>query len=465
MLFRIGVNSGDIMEKQDGTVFGDGVNLAARFEGLADPGGILISHVVREAIADTLDAPFVDNGERKFKNVARPIRVWSWPHRLSANRQDRKPLVFVAGFAGRSEAERRLAGDLDDELKAQLSRLTGLEIAVERHSAHYVVEGTVRQAARRCRVFARLIDIEGDKQIWSERYDEDTDDPFDILDHCVHRMAMSVRRRIATDDAQRLADRNLDELSLEELLSAAGVSFFTPTKAGWKGGGEIAERVLELDRDNFMALAMAAAGLGLAEFLYGFRRPEGAVIERAFRRIEDGARLTNRSDMLFAAHALLHLYARRRHDQATTATARSLALNPDFNMGLWALGATKVFSGDFEAGVEAATRAANIDIRDPYVHHYSRIAGYGHFGLARYRDAADWFGKADQLAPGLAPNLIALVASRWLADDRDGARDALARLLAEEPAFRISDIEPLPFRDPALWEPYPQALRDAGAPA
>ena len=199
--------------------------------------------------------------------------------------------------------------------------------------------------------------------------------------------------------------------------------------------------------------------------VWSVRFGEGAVIERAFRRIEDGARLTNRSDMLFAAHSLLHLYARRRHDQATAAAARSLALNPDFNMGLWGLGAAKVFSGDFEAGVEAATRAANIDIRDPYVHHYSRVAGYGHFGLARYRDAADWFGKADQLAPGLAPNLIALVASRWLAEDHDGARDALARLLVEEPAFRIGEIAPLPFRDPSLWEPYPQALRHAGAPA
>ena len=134
-------------------------------------------------------------------------------------------------------------------------------------------------------------------------------------------------------------------------------------------------------------------------------------------------------------------------------------------MGLWGLGAAKVFSGDFAPGGEAATRPVNIDIPDPYVHHYSRVAGYGYLGLARYRDAADWFGNADQLAPGLAPNLIALVASRWLAEDHDGARDALARLLVEEPDFRISELSPLPFRDPTSWEPYPEALRHAGAAA
>ena len=464
MRFRIGVHLGDVIEKSDGTVYGDGVNIAARLEGMADPGGVLISQSVRDSVVDRLDFVFFDNGERKFKNIARPIRVWSWPRQLSASRAESKPRVFVADFEGRDEEEARFAADLGDELRAHLARLTGLEIAGDRREAHYVVEGRVRLAASHSRVFARLTVVDGARQIWSDRYDGDTDDPFDMLDRCAPRMAMSVRRRIAADDAERLANRNLDELSLEELIALSGVSFFTPTKAGWLRGGEIAEQALQLAPRNFMALAMAAAGLGLAEFLYGFRKPEDAVTSLAFRRVEDALRLTNRSDMLHVTHACLLLYARRRPQDSASAARHALELNPDYNMGLWCLGAAQVFAGDYGAGAETATRAVNIDIRDPYVHLYSRIVAYSHLGAARYGEAADWFQKADQLAPSLPPNLTGLAVSRWLDGDEDGARDAVARLIEEEPEFRLAETEPLPYRDDGMWARFIETLRRSGAP-
>ncbi len=460
---RIGINFDSVIVEGD-DIHGDGVNVAARLEGMADPGGVLISHSAWDSVGDRLDEAFFDNGERKFKNITRMIRVWSWPRQLSAMRSDVKPRIFVAEFEGRGEEEARLAADLGDELQAHLARLTGLEVAADRSEAHYVVEGRMRLAASRSRVFARLIAVDGARQIWSDRYDEDTDNPFEILDRCAPHMAMSVRRRVAADDAERLANRNLDELSLEELLALAGVSFFTPTKAGWRGGGEIAEQALELAPRNFMALAMAAAGLGLAEFLYGFRKPEDAVTGLAFRRVQDAIRLTNRSDMLHAVHAGLLLYARRRHRDAAAAAGRALELNPDYNMGHWMLGAAQVFTGDFDAGSESATRAVNIDIRDPYVHLYSRIAAYGHLGAGRYDEAIDWFQKADLLAPGLPPNLAGLAVSHRLDGDEEGARDAVAHLMEEEPEFRLAEAEPLPYRDEGMWARFVETLRRAGAP-
>ena len=282
-VFRIGVNMGDIIF-EDGDIFGDGVNVSARLEGMADPGGVLISQSVRDIVAPLINVPFFDNGERKFKNISRPIRVWSWPRQLAALRSEGKPRVFVTGFEGRSDKEQQVAADLSEELRAHLARLTGLEITSKRENAHYVVEGGLRAAGRRYRVFARLTAVDGDRQIWSDRYDEGTDDPFELLDRCAPRMAMSVRRRVAADDAARLASRPRDELSLEDLLALAGVSFFTPTKAGWRGGGEIAEYALELQPKNFM-VAMAASGLGTAELLYGWRKPDDAVVDLAFRRI------------------------------------------------------------------------------------------------------------------------------------------------------------------------------------
>ncbi len=460
---RIGINVGDVIVEGD-DIYGDGVNVAARLEGMAEPGGLLVSHTVYESIAGKLNIVLADNGKREFKNIAKPVRVWSWPRRLPANRQDRKPFVVVTEFEGRSEDEKLLAEDLRDDLAAALSRLTGLEVTVDQRKADYLIHGGVRLAGRRCRLSAQLIGVDDEKQLWAERYDEDTDDPFEILDHCVPRMAMSVRRRIASDDAARLSDKNLGEMTLEQLLSASGVSFFTPTKEGWLTGGMIAELALERDPTNFMALAMAAAGGGLAEILFGFREPDDKAVNIAFERIKEGRRQTNKSDMLLTVYSSLLLYGLKRHEEAAAAAERSLQLNPDFNLGLWSLGAAKVFAGAFEIGIDAATRAVNVDIRDPYVHLYSRIAGYGHFSTMQFRDAADWFWKADQLAPGLPHNLVGLAASQWLNGDHKGAHGAVARLLDEEPEFRVGDMMTLPFRDTAVWDRFLDGLHSSGAP-
>jgi adenylate cyclase len=463
IVFRIGINLGDVLV-EDGDLLGDGVNVAARLEGMAEPGGILISQSVWDAGVDRPGRSFFDNGERKFKNITRAIRVWSWPRPLSALRAEGKPRVFVSDFEGHGKEGARVATDLGDELRAHFGRLTGLEVASEQRDAHYLVEGGVRLGKDRSRIFGRLVAVDGSRQIWSDRYDEDTSDPFDILDRCVPQIAMGVRRRVAADDAERLANRQLDELSLEELLALAGVSFFTPTKGGWRGGGEIAEHALELDPKNFMALAMAAAGLGVFEYLYGFRRPDESATRLAFSRIEEALRVNSRSDMLHITNSLLLLYTRRRHRDAAAAARRGLELNPEYNMGHWMLGAAQVFAGDSNAGAETAVQAVNIDRRDPYVHLYSRVVAYGHLGAGRPDEAVDWFTKADQLAPGLVPNLMGLAVSCWRDGDREGAGNAVARLLEEEPELCLAALEPLPYKDDAVWTQFIDALRQAGVP-
>jgi adenylate cyclase len=245
IVLRIGINQGDVI-LEDGDLYGDGVNVAARLEGMAEPGGVLISQSVQEGAAASVQQTFFDNGERKFKNIARPIRVWSWPKRLSSLRAEGKPRVFLAPFVGRSDVEQHAADAFGHELQSCLARLTGLELSANRAKAHYVLEGAIHIGEGRHRIFARLLSVEEEKQIWSERYDERCDNLLDLLDRCAPKVAMSVRRRVAADDAARLANRPLDELSVEELLALAGVSFFTPTKDGWRGGGIISEQILEL---------------------------------------------------------------------------------------------------------------------------------------------------------------------------------------------------------------------------
>jgi len=463
IVLRIGINLGDVIV-EDGDIYGDGVNVAARLEGMAEPGGVLISQSVQENAPPSVQVTFFDNGDRKFKNIARPIRVWSWPKRLSSLRAAGKPRLFLAQFEGHDGIERRFANDFCHELKSCLSRLTGLELTANHAKAHYVLEGAVHVGEGRHRIFARLLSIEQEKQIWSERYDERCESLFDVLDRCAPKVAMSVRRRVAADDADRLSGRPLDELSVEELLALAGVSFFTPTKEGWRGGGVISEQILELQPKNFMALMMAGSGLGTAEFLYGFGRPEDTVLNLAIRRVEEAVRVSNKSDVIHTAHSLLLLFGRRRHADAKAAALRSLELNPDFNMAMWALGAALVFSGEPDAGAQSAMRAVGIETRDPYVHLYCRFAGYGHLDAGRLDEARAWFQRADQLASGVGPNLAALAVACWRAGDHQSAKNAVDALLEHEPDFSVSRCCALPYRAPEPWLKFAETLRLAGAP-
>ncbi|HET7490960.1 MAG TPA: hypothetical protein VFK01_03700, partial [Bradyrhizobium sp.] len=127
-------------------------------------------------------------------------------------------------------------------------------------------------------------------------------------------------------------------------------------------------------------------------------------------------------------------------------------------------GATQVFSGEPDVGAESAMRAVGIETRDPYVHLYSRFAGYGHLDAGRLDDARGWFQRADQLAPGVGPNLAALAVTCWRAGDHQSAKDAIGILLEHEPDFSVSRCSPLPYRTPEPWLKFAETLRSAGAP-
>jgi class 3 adenylate cyclase/tetratricopeptide (TPR) repeat protein len=461
--FRIGINFDNVITDGD-DIYGDAVNIAARLEGMADPDGILISQMAHDAVIGNLSDEFFDNGARKFKNIDKPIRVWSWPKKLPSLRAQGKPSIFVDQILADRISDEKVGHAIQSELFAHLSRLTGSELVTEREKAHYLVRGSVRTGSGKSRVYAQLLDAESNQQLWSDRFDNSTDDEFDIVDACVPGIAMTLRRMVAANEATRLQGQAVDELGLEELLSLASVQFYRPTKEGWLSGGIFAEQALEIEPENFMALSMAAAGKGAADFLYTVRAPKAVDVNLAFERIKMALRINNRSDMLHTTHAALLLFGARDHLAADSAANQALAINPDYNMGLWISGAIRVFSGQPEEGAELAARAVNLNEQDPYVHHYSRIAGLGFLSAGMFGDALTWFQKADSLAPGLAPNLMGIVATCTALERPESAVSALSALLTEDPDFRLSTCLPLPYTDTANWEKYVELLRAAGAP-
>jgi TolB-like protein/class 3 adenylate cyclase len=243
--FRVGINLGDvIVEEYD--IFGDGVNVAARLEGLAEPGGVCVSRVVRDQIRDRLDYTFEDLGERQVKNIARPVRTYALRLEAAAEAStSRAPLdnlisrsptaprlsIVVLPFANLSNdrEQQYFADGIAEDLTTDLSRLTGMQVishntaityrnrSVETRrigrelGVRYVLEGSVRRSGSRVRVNAQLIDAESDAHLWGERFDTDTADLFALQDEVTSRIANTLDIELVAREAAR-ATHNPDAL-------------------------------------------------------------------------------------------------------------------------------------------------------------------------------------------------------------------------------------------------------------
>jgi TolB-like protein/class 3 adenylate cyclase len=235
--FRIGINLGDvIVEPHD--IFGDGVNIAARLEGLAEPGGICISRMVRDNVRDKLDYAFEDMGEQSVKNMARPVRVYAWRPEGTADvlttgassaTSSQPPAtaprlsIVVLPFANLSNdpEQQYFADGITEDLTTDLSRLAGM-LVISRNTAftylgkridtkqigrelnvRYVLQGSVRRSGNRVRVNAQLIDADTDAHLWAERFDGDTSDLFALQDEITSRIAITLNVELIAAEAAR----------------------------------------------------------------------------------------------------------------------------------------------------------------------------------------------------------------------------------------------------------------------
>ncbi len=235
--FRIGVNLGDvIVEKHD--IFGDGVNVATRLEGLAAPGGICVSRMVRDQIRDKLPYPFEDMGEHNVKNIARPVRVYSLradglagalPANVPSGASHPLPIamprlsIVVLPFANMSgdPEQQYFADGITEDLTTELSRIAGM-LVISRNTAftyrnkavntkqigrelgvRYVLEGSVRRSTNQARINAQLIDADTDAHLWAEHFDGDTSDLFALHDEITRRIAFALNVELARAEAAR----------------------------------------------------------------------------------------------------------------------------------------------------------------------------------------------------------------------------------------------------------------------
>jgi TolB-like protein len=496
--FRIGVNLGDvIVEEHD--IFGDGVNIAARLEALAEPGGICISRVVRDQIRDKLPYPFEDMGERSVKNLARPVRVYALrpepvaaePSRSSASavsqfsRRPRLSIVVLpfANLSGDPEQE-YFADGITDDLTTDLSRIAGL-LVISRNSAftyknkqidtrqigreldvRYVLEGSVRRFDKHIRVNAQLIQAETNTHLWAERFDGDAGDLFTLQNEITSRIAVALNVELVFAEAARpTQDPNARHYFLRGIA------------AGWPPSRErYAEQIKLFER----ALALAPGSVGTQSAL------AVALASRTLDHMADtpaadlarAKELAERASVASPRNALAHyvrgtvLRAESRWQEAIPEYEAAIAFNRNFVNASHGLAYCKLMVGCIDEARELEEQVIRLSPRDPSIGNFYLRLGAIHLLQSRIDEATRWFEKARSASPGLPYVHAHLAAAYALKEETARATASLAEARRLSGDNRYSSITVLKatvdFGVPkvrALFDAtYFAGLRKAGVP-
>ncbi len=491
MRFRIGVHLGDVMEKADGTVYGDGVNIAARLQGLAEPGGITVSDSVRTAVRTKVAADFEDQGEQQVKNIVEPVRAFrvrvdgaAAPKRATAEAQFRAtagmPSIAVLPFQNMSgEADQEYFSDgITEDLITDLSNLSGVLVIARNSTFTYkgrsvdvrqvgrefnvshVLEGSVRRAKGRVRITAQLVESASGHHVWAERYDRNLEDVFAIQDEITQKIVTALDVRLLHGE-QAAGWRK--SLRRPEALDAyyRGLDLFNRvTREANAEAAHCFEQVIGLEPDSPLG-HLGMAWIHLSAFRYGWSDSPPESLKRAAALAGRALELDERcSD----AHALLGYYhlVKGVHDQAIAAGERAVALSPNHADNTANLACSYAVSDRPAEAIPLLQRA--IRLSPIYPTWYLNILGFANFRAGQHDDAEAALKLALQREPANARCRMLLA---WVHHSRgriDEARREAQEILRQDPTFRLKDVEPqlAIVKDRTLVARYFDVLRELG---
>lgn len=490
--FRIGINLGDVIVDQN-DIFGDGVNVAARLEALAEPGGICVSGAVRDQVGDRLDGvQFDDLGEQSVKNIARPIRVFrvrlaegpaSLPDGAKAADTPRgiskKPSIAVLPFANMSgDPEQEFFADgLTEDIITELSRFHDL-LVISRNSAFvykgkavkvqdigrefgvdYVIEGSVRKAGGRVRVTVQLIDAETDRHIWAERYDRELQDIFAIQDEMTRAIAATLPGRVEAATHDRTKRKPTDNMAAYECVLAAKLLHHRSTREDNAQAQMLLNRALAMDPNYAHAHAWKACVLGQC-WIYGWCADRDATFEQVASELETALALDDNDADVHRILAALNL-TRHDYERATYHQERALALNPNYDLVVVQQGELLTWLGLPEEGIDWIKKAMRLN---PY--HPERF--WSHLGRAyycaeKYADAAEAFSRITRADYTHHAFLAATFAQM---NNAVAAGAHAAEVLKREPGFSVAaHLATLHYKREVDRQRHEAGLIRAGLPA
>jgi adenylate cyclase len=466
MRFRIGVHLGDVIEKADGTIYGDGVNIAARLQTLAEPGGISVSDAVRGSVKSRAGAVFESQGEHSVKNIAEPLRVYRVKHATTDNANPAapaselklalpdKPSIAVLPFnnmSGDPEQE-HFADGLVEDIITTLSKLSGLSVIARNSSfvykgkavdvraaakelgVRYVLEGSVRRAGDRIRITAQLIDADNGAHLWAERYDRRLDDIFQIQDEITLILATEMAVKLTEGEQARL--RHSTTTNVEAWTYwMQGMAYYrtgVPSKDNFVRVRSNWERALALDQKSASINAM----LGFTRYAdarFGWWDDRETALKKGQTYVDRAFEIDpNNADAHMVSGLLLML--QKRHAEAVAHARKSVELAPGSADAAAFACFVLASSGFPEEAVTQIEKAIALSPRYPptYLGHLGnayRLAG-------RLDEAIAAFKEYGRRSPGFG--LADLVIAYQQKGDPEQARRSAQALIAAKPDFNVA---------------------------
>ena len=462
--FRIGINVGDIV-MQDGDIFGDGVNIAARLEGIAKPGGIAISASVRDQLGDRLALDFEDMGDQSLKNIARPVRVFHVAWGGAARRADSpapealavplKPSVAVMPFANMSgdPEQEYFADGLVEDLITNLSKMPGFFV-IARNSTfaykgksvdirtvakelgvRYVLEGSVRRAASRVRITGQLIDGSTGNHVWAEKFEGSFEDIFDLQDRLTESIVGALEPTLRRAEIERARSKRPETLDAYDFYLRALPHAYDNTVAENDEAIRLLDEALRLDPNYAVAHAHASWCHEQRWFRGGFNPDDR---EAALRHAALALSLGADDPQALSIAAFVHANITHEYDGPIRTLDRALEMNPNSAL---AYGFSAIVLGideRYDEAIEHAQKALRLSPSDPLNYHPHFVLAYVHLFTSRFEEGAHYATLTIQTKPSFSVPYLILIASLVNLDRLDAARAAAARLSSLMPDFAIA---------------------------
>jgi len=493
MRFRIGVHLGDLIEKADGTVYGDGVNIAARLQTQAEPGGIAVSGMVREAVGNRIAASFADLGEQKFKNIAEPVRVFRIVSRAPAAQAapvaqtgsgapamplPDKPAIAVLPFTNLSgdPQQEYFAEGIVEDIITELSRYSEL-LVIARNSSftykgravkvqdirrelgvHYVVEGSVRRSGNRVRLTVQLVDSATGNHVWADRYDREFDDLLELQDELTRAIVATLPGRLGSAEEKRLRRKPPSDMAAFDYLLAGKIHHHRGTKEDNALAMNLLDKAIAIDPGFAQAYAWKACTLGQA-LDRGFLQPPEQVGAQAIEAVNKALSL-DENDVECHRVMCEVCMEQGQLDQAAMHNERALAMNPNDPRILAQKGEVLTWLGQPAEGTEWLRKAMRLD--PLAAHARAHLLGRALFGARQYAEALEAYKQVR--SPRFGPLAFHAACHAQLGNELK-AREQAAALLRLKPDFGIkSFVQALTFREASDRAHLEEALRKAGLP-
>ena len=492
MRFRIGVHMGDVIEKEDGTVYGDGVNIAARLQALAEPGGISVSDAVYGAVRSKVRAEFVDQGEQQVKNIDYPVRAFKVA--------PAKPLVIGAEAASQSSAPvlrlpdkpslavlpfTNVSGDPEQEYFADgitediindVSKVSGLFVIARNSSftfkrqsvdikdvgrklgVRHVLEGSVRKAGTKVRINVQLIDAESGGHVWAERYDRGLEDIFLVQDEVTRKIVRTLEVTLTGSERGRRQDRGKVNVAAYDCLIRAKSCIQNFNAAALVEASAMLERALAIDPGLAQAYASSAICCGV-EYANAWNGRTESDLEQALALARKACEVDAFEAVSHHALAVALMWLRRL-DEAESAARRAIELDANSAQSHGTLGNVLDFTGRHELALESMERALRLD---PAFNLWLHALGRALFALGRYNEAEAMFERRLVHMPASDVTRAYLASLYGHTNRQDEARRVWRELMEINPRYTIEHtLRILPYVNPAPLEQFVEGLRKAG---